>query len=129
VKSDDALEEIDIREMGCLVSLYGLRDLPWQISAETIAQHTPPARTYKLGDAYVMLTNPEAAQVVIWSVLVKADARRAGQGARVIRAAFSRFPNKTWHIPALCPEQVGRLFEKIGMVREELSQFQMALKL
>jgi hypothetical protein len=115
--------------MGRLVSLYGLCDLPWQISAETIALHTPPARVYKLGDAYLMLTNPEAAHVVIWSVLVKADARRVGQGPRVMRTAFSRFPNKTWHVPALCPEQMGGLFEKIGMIREELSQFQMALKL
>jgi hypothetical protein len=115
--------------MGRLISLHGLRDLPWQISAETIALLTPPARAYKLGDAYLMLTNPEAAHVVIWSVLVKADARRAGQGRRVMRSAFSRFPNKTWHIPALCPEQVGGLFEKMGMVRDELSQFQMALKL
>lgn len=126
--SDDVLEEIDIREMGRLISVYGLRDLPWQISAETIALHTPPARSYKLGEAYLMLTNPEAAHVVIWSVLVKADARRAGQGARVMRAAFSRFPNKTWHIPSLCPEQIGAFFEKMGMMREELSQFQMALK-
>jgi len=127
--SEDVLEEIDIREMGRLISLYGLRDLPWQISAETITLHTPPARTYKLGDAYLMLANPEAAHVVIWSVLVKADACRAGQGARVMRAAFSRFPNKTWHVPVLCPEQVGGLFEKMGMMREELSQSQMALKL
>jgi ribosomal protein S18 acetylase RimI-like enzyme len=129
VTSDDLLEEIDISEMGRLISLYGLRDLPWQISAETIALHTPPARTYKLGDAYLMLANPETAHVIIWSVLVKADARRAGQGARMMRAAFSRFPNKTWHVPVLCPEQVGGLFEKMGMIREELSQSQMALKL
>jgi len=128
-ESDDALEEIDVREMGRLISVCGLRDLPWQISAETIALHTPPTRSYKLGDAYLMMTNPEAARVVIWSVLVKADARRAGQAPRVIRAAFSRFPNKTWHIPALCPEQIGALFEKMGMMREELSQFQMTLKL
>jgi len=127
--SEDVLEEIDIREMGRLISLYGLRDLPWQISAETIALHTPPARAYQLGDAYLMLANSEAAHVVIWSLLVKVDARRAGQGSRVMRAAFSRFPNKTWHVPVLCPEQVGGLFEKMGMMREELSQSQMALKL
>jgi hypothetical protein len=42
VKADDLLEEIDIREMGCLISLYGLSDLPWQISAETIALQMPP---------------------------------------------------------------------------------------
>jgi ribosomal protein S18 acetylase RimI-like enzyme len=127
--SDDVLEEIDIREMGRLISLYGLCNLPWQISAETIALHTPPTRTYKLGDAYLMLTNPEAARVVIWSVLVKPDARRTGQGQRVMRAAFSHFPNKTWHVPSLCPEEVGDLFEKMGMMREELSQFQMTLKI
>lgn len=127
--SHDELEEIDIREMGRLISAHGLRDLPWQISAETIALHTPPSRAYKLGDAYMMLTDPKAGHVVIWSVLVKADARRAGQAPRVMRAAFSRFQNKTWHIPSLCPEEVGGLFEKMGMIREELSQYQMVLKL
>jgi hypothetical protein len=76
-----------------------------------------------------MLTNPEAAHVVIWSVLVKTDGRRAGLGQRVMRAAFSSFPNKTWHVPALCPEQVGGLFERMGMMKEEVFQFQMALKL
>jgi hypothetical protein len=61
------LEENDICEMGHLISLYGLLDLPWQISAEPIDLHTLPARTYKLGDACLMLANPEAARVVIWS--------------------------------------------------------------
>ncbi len=127
--SDDELEEIDIREMGHLISAHGLSDLPWQISAETIALHTPPSRTYKLGDAYVMLANLETEHVVIWSVLVKADARRAGQGSRLMRAAFSRFPNKTWHVPSLCPEEMDGLFEKMGMIKEVLSQYQMGLKL
>jgi GNAT superfamily N-acetyltransferase len=129
VTSDDELEEIDVREMGRLISLYGLCDLPWQISAETIALHTPPTRSYKLDDAYIMLTDPDALSVVIWSVLVKADARRSGQGQRTIRAAFSRFPNKAWHVPALCPQEAGGLFEKMGMTKEGLSQFQMVLKI
>jgi hypothetical protein len=42
----NGLRELDLREMGRLVSLYGLPDLPWQLSGETIALLTRP-RAYK----------------------------------------------------------------------------------
>ena len=129
VKSKGKIEQIDIRDLAKLVSAHGLKDLPWQLSGETIAQHTPPSRAYRLDDAYCLISNPEAEQVVISSVLVKAGSRGAGLSPVLMRAVFSRFPNKTWRVPAIFPEEMSPIFEEVGMKREELSQLQMALKL
>ena len=128
-KSKGKIEEIDIRDLAKLISAHGLKDLPWQLSGETIAQHTPPSRAYRLDDAYCLISNPEAEQVVISSVLVKAGSRGAGLSPVLMRAVFSRFPNKTWRVPAIFPEEMSPIFEEVGMKREELSQLQMALTL
>ena len=128
-KSKGKIEEVDIRELAKLISAHGLKDLPWQLSGETIAQHTPPSRAYRLDDAYCLISNPEAEQVVISSVLVKAGSRGAGLSPVLMRAVFSRFPNKTWRVPAIFPEEMSPIFEEVGMKREELSQLQMALTL
>jgi len=128
-KSKGKIEEVDIRELAKLISAHGLKDLPWQLSGETIAQHTPPSRAYRLDDAYCLISNPEAEQVVISSVLVKAGSRGAGLSPVLMRAVFSRFPNKTWRVPVIFPEEMSPIFEEVGMKLEELSQLQMALKL
>ena len=128
-KSKGKIEEINIRDLAKLISAHGLKDLPWQLSGETIAQHTPPSRAYRLDDAYCLISNPEAEQVVISSVLVKAGSRGAGLSPVLMRAVFSRFPNKTWRVPAIFPEEMSPIFEEVGMKREELSQLQMALTL
>ena len=128
-KSKGKIEEIDIRDLAKLISAHGLKDLPWQLSGETIAQHTPPSRAYRLDDAYCLISNPEAEQVVISSVLVKAGSRGAGLSPVLMRAVFSRFPNKIWRVPAIFPEEMSPIFEEVGMKREELSQLQMALTL
>ncbi len=124
-----ALEEIDLREAGRLVSLYGLPDLPWQLSGETIALLNPPARAYHRDGAYVVLSSPEADHVVLWSVLVEPQARGRYRGLEILRAVIAQHPEKTWHIPAIFPEEFERLFERAGFEREEISQWQMRLKL
>ncbi|MBP6207994.1 MAG: GNAT family N-acetyltransferase [Anaerolineales bacterium] len=129
VESDDELTEIDIRELARLVAYHGLRDLPWQLTGATIMQHTPPSRAFRLNDAYCLISNPEAEHVAIWSVLVKARSRGAGLSPVLIRALFARFPNKTWHVPALYPEEICAVFDQIGMKREDISQWQMSLTL
>jgi GNAT superfamily N-acetyltransferase len=74
------LEEVDIRLVSRLVGIFGLDDLPWQISAESLAQYSPPNRAYRLGDAYIVISNPAADQVVIRSLIVLPAAR--GQDRR-----------------------------------------------
>lgn len=124
------LQELDLREMGRLVSLYGLPDLPWQLSGETIALLNPPARAYKTDQgACIAISNPEAEHVVIWSLLVEPEARGKGLAVEMLEAVMANHPGRTWHVPALLPEELGFVYERAGFRREELSQFQMELGL
>jgi GNAT superfamily N-acetyltransferase len=129
VESNEELLEIDIQEIAKAITVHGVQDLPWQLSGVTIAQHTPPARAFQLNDAYCLLSNPEFEHVSILSVLVNAGSRGAGLSAELMRAVFSRFPNKTWVVPSIYPEEICEVFDQIGMKREELSQLQMSLML
>jgi ribosomal protein S18 acetylase RimI-like enzyme len=126
---ENDLYEIDLDEMGRLVTRYGLADLPWQLSAESITRMNPPAHAYRDGQAYIVLSNPEAEHVVIWSLLVEPEARGHGLGSELLKRVSACWQGKTWHIPALCPEEFGIVFERAGFEREKLSQWQMKLEL
>ena len=124
------LQEIDLREMGRLVSQYGLPDLPWQLSGESIAQMNPPARAFRNGQAYVAVSNPEAEHVVIWSLLVEPQARGRGLGTRLLKSMLALgATNPTWHAPAVFPEEFQKVFRRAGFEQEKLSQWQMSLPL
>ncbi|HNO31134.1 MAG TPA: hypothetical protein PKI78_05055, partial [Anaerolineales bacterium] len=126
VESNDELEEIDIRELARLVGHHGLTDLPWQLSGATLMQHTPPSRAFRINDAYCLITNPAVKDVAISSVLVKTRSRGAGLSGVLLRALFAKFPGKTWHVSAIYPEEMGVIFEHVGMTREAISQWQMS---
>jgi len=126
-KSD--LQEMDLREMGRLILQYGLPDLPWQLSGETIALLNPPARAYKNGGAYIAISNPDVEHVVIWSLLVEPEARGEGLAVDMLNQILANHKGKTWHVPAIWPEEFGIIFERAGFQREDLSQWQMRLEL
>jgi len=123
------LDEIDLREAGKLISQYGVSDLPWQLAGETIAHLTPPARAYRKAQTYMVTSNPEADHVVIWSLLVEPSARGNRFGIEMLRNVMSNYPGRTWHVPAIFPEEFGNIFERAGFEREEISQWQMRLAL
>jgi ribosomal protein S18 acetylase RimI-like enzyme len=123
----DGLEEIDIRELGGLIARHGLSDLPWQLSAETIAQFTPPFRAYRLADAYTMISDPEASDVRFYSLLMEPELPGAASATRLIRATLARHPGRRWHVPAIFPEETVAPFEAAGFQRETLAQWQMQL--
>jgi ribosomal protein S18 acetylase RimI-like enzyme len=122
------LEEIDVRALARLVTMHGLPDLPWQISGESLALLGPPNRAYRLDAAYVAISDPSRAQIAVRSILVDPQARGQGQAARLLQATVAAHPGKTWRVPALCPEEIGGLFEGAGFVRESLAQLQMVLE-
>jgi len=128
-KEKSVLQEIDLREIGRLISQHGLSDLPWQLSGESIAQMTPPAHAYCRGQAYVAISNPDAEHVVIWSLLVEQNARGNGHGTDLLKCVIANHKGKTWHVPALFPEEFESVFIKAGFEREKLSQWQMRLAL
>jgi hypothetical protein len=123
------LQEIDLREMSRLISQYGLSDLPWQLSAESIAQMNPPARAYQKRQAYIVVSNPTAEHVVIWSLLVEPSARGNRFGTDILKNLIANHTDKTWHVPAVFPEEFAEVFERASFEQEKLSQWQMSLKL
>jgi GNAT superfamily N-acetyltransferase len=123
------LEEIDLREMGKLVMQYGLHDLPWQLSGESVAVLYPPSCAYKYGKTYIAISNPSANDVVIHSLLVEPDARGNGLAVEMLRHVIAKHPGRVWHVPAIWPEEFGAIFESAGFERESLSQWQMRFSL
>ncbi len=124
-----SLQEIDLRDAGQRVTRHGLADLPWQLSGESIAHQTPPARAFCLGPACAVMTNLQAKDATLYCLVVEEGERRNGNAMHLLNALFAAYPDRTWHIPALCPEEVSGLFEKAGFQKERLSQFQMNLSL
>lgn len=123
------LHQMDLCEMGRLVSQYGLADLPWQLSGESIAQMNPPVRAYCKGQAYIVISNPDVEHVVIWSLLVEKAARGNGLGTDMLKRVMANHAGRKWHVPAVLPEELSKVFERAGFEREELSQWQMKLNL
>ncbi len=123
------LKQVDIRHVGHLVAQYGLSNLPWQLSCESIVQMNPPARAYQKGQAYAVISNPDAKEIVIWSLLVEPAGRGKGSGTDMLKTLIANHVGKIWHIPALLPEELGKLYERAGFEREDLSQWQMRLHL
>ena len=124
-----SLEELDLREVGHLVSLHGLPDLPWQLSGETIAHMNPPVRAYRNGQAYAVISNPDVEHVVIWSLLVHPDTPGSKLDLEMLKSLVAGHTGKTWHVPAILPEELGRVYESAGFTKEKLSQWQMRLSL
>jgi GNAT superfamily N-acetyltransferase len=126
-KEPEPLQEVDLREMGRLISQHGLSNLPWQLSGESIAQMNPPAHAYRKGRAYVALSNPGTEHVGIWSLLVEEEARGHGLGTDMLKSLIANHGGKTWHVPAIFPEEFENVFVRAGFERENLSQWQMRL--
>jgi len=127
--SIESLQEIDLREAGRLIALHGLADLPWQLSGETIAHLNPPARAYCKAQAYAVISNPDAEHIVIWFLLVEPDARGNELGLNILKNLTAMHAGKTWHVPAILPEELGSTYEKAGFEKEKISQWQMRLSL
>jgi ribosomal protein S18 acetylase RimI-like enzyme len=121
------LQEIDIRYLASLVSNFGLPKLPWQVSGESLATIGPPHRAYRLNSAFVAISNPEADQVLLHSILTMPDSRGQGQASFLMRVLSAQFPQKTWVVRAIFPGEMKNFFESLGFERQELSQFQMEL--
>ena len=128
-KNKISLTTIDLREAGSLIAQHGLTDLPWQLAGETIAHMNPPACAYRNGPALVVTSNLAVEHVVIWSLLVEPQARGQQLGVEMLKSVIANHPGKTWHIPAIFPEEFGKLFERAGFEQEELTQWQMKLDL
>jgi N-acetylglutamate synthase-like GNAT family acetyltransferase len=120
-------EEFDIRDLGRMIAVSGLSDLPWQLSAETIAHYTPPFRAYRLDGASALISDPGEKDVRFHALLVEPGLRHAGRAARLVCAIMMHHPERIWHVPAVFPEEIIGPLEAAGFRREVLAQWQMRL--
>jgi ribosomal protein S18 acetylase RimI-like enzyme len=110
-----------------MIRAHGLPDLPWQLDAETLGR--TESFGYRLGEAFALISNPDAEHISFRSLVVPAQARRQGQAIRLLNALFAKHPDKVWQVPAIFPEEVGSTFMRAGMQPETLSQWQMVCRL
>jgi GNAT superfamily N-acetyltransferase len=124
-KPDLVLKTVDVREVARNLIAHGPDDLPWQDSGETLAQLGPPSIAYASDASYVALSNPEAATIAIRAIVTLPHMRRRGAATELVRAVIAHHPGKTWRVAAHFPEELAGLFEKVGLARDQLSQWQM----
>jgi ribosomal protein S18 acetylase RimI-like enzyme len=127
--AEATLQPVDIRDVARWVTIHGLDELPWQLSGESLVQSSSPNTAFCLEQAYIVISNPEAEQIAIRSLIVLPEARGQGQAARLVEAVRSAFPNRKWLIPALCPEEIRGFFKRLQFERGALSQLQMSIDL
>ena len=71
---------------------------------------------------------PEA--VLLSTLVVRREERRAGWGKRLLGALIAAFPGRGWYVPAVVPEDpAGAFLEGSGWERERLNQLEMRLRL
>jgi GNAT superfamily N-acetyltransferase len=130
VVDNEPLREIDPSTVAAAVGRYGEPNLPWQISAPTLAQVTAPARAYQLGPAYALVIAPEEGPVWLRAILVETPHRRQGWGRRMLSHLAARFPDREWNVPALFPALIfTAFFHACGLQRAHISQARLELEL
>ena len=125
------LIEVDLREIGDAVIRYGLPDLPWQLSGETLAQLTPPTVAYNLDGAWIALTDPAQPVVTVRGLIAEpavgdGTPPRHDREAALLRAAMAKHPGKEeWRFSAVWPEELAAVIAPAGLPRTPLTQWQM----
>ncbi|HEX6306382.1 MAG TPA: GNAT family N-acetyltransferase [Anaerolineales bacterium] len=122
------LEAIDIPTVARLVAYHVAPDLPWQVSGYTLARFGPPYVAANLGPAYAVISSPEQDLIALRNFFVLPQERSQGFGKRLIESLMRCYPNKIWVVPAICPEEYGGFFRRIGFEPDRLSQLQMVKK-
>lgn len=102
-------------------------DLPWQISAATLATVDPHRYTARaVGDFWVLAAELAPQRALIRGLIPTADPLADAQALRAICATW---PRTTWQASALFPAEWSDRFTGAGFTPTELSQSQMRLEL
>lgn len=123
------IEEIDILKAARMVAAFGLADIPWQLSGESLAHTSPPSQAYQFDGAAVIISNPEAETIALRALAGARGIELETAVLGLLDGLFAKFTGKAWVVPALWPEESGAVLEKIGFLPTELTQFQMRLSL
>jgi len=119
------LTEVDLRAVAAALIREQAVNWPWQLSGETIAMLNPPHVAYELDGAWVALVNAAGPSVTIRALAVDGPDRRTERAVRLLHAVMARHPTTAWRVSAIWPEDLEPWITGAGLVRDELSQWQM----
>lgn len=116
--------------VGDAVRKWGFRDLPWQVSGDTIGRLDESAIGYRLGPAFAVVNRSHAGQVTLRSLVVEPTHRRRGHASSLMKAIAATTASTEWRIPAYFPEEgFQELFAGLGLETGTIAQFHMVLEL
>jgi ribosomal protein S18 acetylase RimI-like enzyme len=122
-KTAAPLERISVLDALRAPSAREYPEIPWQISRHAFAK-VPNARAYRHGNVRLVISDPEAQPIRVYSLL-------SGSGDWVelrdaVSALAAEFPDRELFLPAIWPEEFGtNVFEPLGFAQEPISQFLM----
>ncbi|HEY6581826.1 MAG TPA: GNAT family N-acetyltransferase [Rubrobacter sp.] len=127
----DTLLDLDPLDFARVVAREGEVGLPWMLTAETLSGAVPPARAFHLDHrAYVLIGNPEATVLSLTALVVPRAYRRKDWGTRLMQALYAAYPDRSWTIPQIVPEELApEFFKRCGWELQNTYQLEMALDL
>lgn len=123
------LVRVDTAEAARRITAWEPPDTPWQCTGETLITYGAPTTSYRLGDCYAVISNPEAETINIFGLATPPEQQRRGVATRMVMALIAAFPGKSWRVPAICPEEYSAIFSRCGLTPDKISQFQMERRL
>lgn len=119
------LRRVDPRAVGLLIaSSANALALPWQISAESIAQLAPPWSAWSSDSASVVVSSLAASTVSVRGIFFSPEAGPAAV-APVLQSLVAAHPGHEWRAPAIFPESWAAAFVDAGWQPSPLDQWQM----
>lgn len=119
------LADVDLRTVAQAIARHGATDLPWQLSAETIAQLTPPSRACWTPGAWLAFSPATETQMAVRALVSSAPDDANGAARTLLAAVMTRHPGKSWRMTAVWPEEQAALFADLSFDRLNLTQWQM----
>ena len=125
----DTIYEIDPLDFARVVAREGAPGLPWMLAAETLSGAVSPARAFHLDHrAYALIGDPEPNVIPLVAFVVSRSYRRNGRGTRLMQALLARYPDRSWSIPQLVPEELApTFFGRCGWELMDTNQLEMIL--
>jgi ribosomal protein S18 acetylase RimI-like enzyme len=128
--ADVEAEMIDLDTAARSILRYEEQELPWQVNGLAMLRLSPPNVGCRLAQATAILSDPTAPTIFLRSLIVPSEARHQGQATRLLSALFAKYPEKTWVLSPIYPEEyVTGLAARFGFERQPISQWQMRLGL
>lgn len=101
---------VDLRTAAWAVARSGPENLPWQLSAETLAQLTPPSFAFATPEAWLICTPAAETQMVIRGLVSVASDDKERAARELLAAVMAQHPGISWRMNPVWPEEQAGFF-------------------